>query len=62
MNHRSLNQVRLPTSKGLGPIVKIETFVPTPQLARDAIGLARRVARWSILRPKIPIWVNFGGP
>jgi hypothetical protein len=21
-----------------------------------------RVARWYILKPKIPIWVNFGGP
>jgi hypothetical protein len=21
-----------------------------------------RVARWFILRPKIPIWVHFGGP
>jgi hypothetical protein len=23
---------------------------------------ASRVARWYILKPKIPIWVNFGGP
>jgi hypothetical protein len=21
-----------------------------------------RVARWYIFKPKIPIWVNFGGP
>jgi thiol-disulfide isomerase/thioredoxin len=21
-----------------------------------------RVARWFILKPKVPIWVNFGGP
>jgi hypothetical protein len=21
-----------------------------------------RVARWFIFKPKIPIWVNFGGP
>jgi hypothetical protein len=21
-----------------------------------------RVARWLVFKPKIPIWVNFGGP
>jgi hypothetical protein len=21
-----------------------------------------RVARWFVFKPKIPIWVNFGGP
>jgi hypothetical protein len=25
-------------------------------------GLSHRVARWCIFKPKIPIWVNFGGP
>jgi hypothetical protein len=24
--------------------------------------LSSRVARWFIFKPKIPIWVNFGGP
>jgi hypothetical protein len=24
--------------------------------------VSRRVARWYISKPKIPIWVNFGGP
>jgi hypothetical protein len=26
------------------------------------IILPTRVARWYILKPKIPLWVNFGGP
>jgi hypothetical protein len=24
--------------------------------------LTSRVARWFVFKPKIPIWVNFGGP
>jgi hypothetical protein len=24
--------------------------------------IGARVARWYIFKPKIPIWVNFGGP
>jgi hypothetical protein len=24
-------------------------------------GLGTMVARWNIFKPKIPIWVNFGG-
>jgi hypothetical protein len=24
--------------------------------------LSSRVARWFVFKPKIPIWVNFGGP
>jgi hypothetical protein len=24
--------------------------------------LCSRVARWFIFKPKIPVWVNFGGP
>jgi hypothetical protein len=24
--------------------------------------LKTRVARWFVFKPKIPIWVNFGGP
>jgi hypothetical protein len=27
----------------------------------DVIALSSRVARWHIFKPKIPIWVNFGG-
>jgi hypothetical protein len=27
-----------------------------------AVWLRRRVARWLNFIPKIPIWVNFGGP
>jgi hypothetical protein len=27
-----------------------------------ASGFECRVARWFIFKPKIPIWVNFGGP
>jgi hypothetical protein len=26
------------------------------------IGIASRVARWFVFNPKIPFWVNFGGP
>jgi hypothetical protein len=29
---------------------------------RPHLSVARRVARWFLFRPKIPIWVNFGGP
>jgi hypothetical protein len=29
--------------------------------AKDMRGFSR-VARWILLRPQIPIWVNFGGP
>jgi hypothetical protein len=25
-------------------------------------GARTRVARWFIFKPKVPIWVNFGGP
>jgi hypothetical protein len=31
-----------------------------PCLAWDKVG--SRVARWYIFRPKIVIWINFGGP
>jgi hypothetical protein len=27
-----------------------------------AEAVANRVARWFVFKPKIPIWVNFGGP
>jgi hypothetical protein len=30
--------------------------------ARFSKGAQSRVARWYIFKPKIPIWVNFGGP
>jgi hypothetical protein len=26
------------------------------------VGVHGRVARWFVFKPKIPIWVNFGGP
>jgi hypothetical protein len=26
------------------------------------LGIPVRVARWYIFKPKIPIWINFGGP
>jgi hypothetical protein len=29
---------------------------------KDRLILQSRVARWFIFKPKIPIWVNFGGP
>jgi hypothetical protein len=28
----------------------------------EILGMMRRVARWFVLKTKIPIWVNFGGP
>jgi hypothetical protein len=28
----------------------------------DVDTLTSRVARWFVFKPKIPIWVNFGGP
>jgi hypothetical protein len=48
-------------------------FVPSDLLLKEEAGshyhLNRenwaaklRVARWYILKPKIPLWVNFGGP
>jgi hypothetical protein len=35
-----------------------------PLLSVLSIALQQwtRVARWFIFKPKIPIWVNFGGP
>jgi hypothetical protein len=27
-----------------------------------SLFLTVRVARWYIMKPKIPLWVNFGGP
>jgi hypothetical protein len=29
---------------------------------QKALRKVRRVARWFVFKPKIPIWVNFGGP
>jgi hypothetical protein len=28
----------------------------------EALACASRVARWFVFKPKILIWVNFGGP
>jgi hypothetical protein len=33
---------------------------PVPRLPN--LQLHTRVARWFVFEPKIPIWVNFGGP
>jgi hypothetical protein len=30
--------------------------------SQPKLWLSSRVARWHIFKPKIPIWVNFGGP
>jgi hypothetical protein len=26
------------------------------------MSVTGRVARWYLIKPKIPVWVNFGGP
>jgi hypothetical protein len=31
-------------------------------VATMAVPRGARVARWFVFKPKIPIWVNFGGP
>jgi hypothetical protein len=35
--------------------------MPVGRRQQEFYAMARRVARWHILNPKIPIWVNFGG-
>jgi hypothetical protein len=32
------------------------------KFSRHKAALECRVARWFLFKPKIPIWVNFGGP
>jgi hypothetical protein len=40
---------------------KEKTFFPLYFAAR-VFAFPNRVARWFHFKPKIPIWVNFGGP
>jgi hypothetical protein len=37
-------------------------FSPPPRPSESKQQSASRVARWHIFKPKIPLWVNFGGP
>jgi hypothetical protein len=37
-------------------------FFPIFCLSAFFLPLPNRVARWFVFNPKIPIWVNFGGP
>jgi hypothetical protein len=40
---------------------KIRAFFATISHTTD-VYQQPRVARWFVFKPKIPIWVNFGGP
>jgi hypothetical protein len=43
----------------------IYNFVIMNKASKETTYLRRvpsRVARWFLFKPKIPIWVNFGGP
>jgi hypothetical protein len=46
----SFRRKKLLFQKGLFYIIDIDA------------GVSHRVARWYIFKPKIPTWVNFGGP
>jgi hypothetical protein len=51
------------TVTGRGPVVVLllaEFCCQQKTLQNDSAEF--RVARWFIFEPKIPIWVNFGGP
>jgi hypothetical protein len=37
-------------------------WITTQKTAAAAAAQHVSVARWFIFKPKIPIWVNFGGP
>jgi hypothetical protein len=39
---------------------RIPTFLDS-SFSLDKIDVLNRVARWFVFKPKIPIWVNFGG-
>jgi hypothetical protein len=39
-----------------------KTLLPCIAVTFKFLSFSFRVARWYILRPKIVIWVNFGGP
>jgi hypothetical protein len=40
---------------------KVSNWSPNEELGGAEAGLQSRVARWYIFKPKIPIWVKFGG-
>jgi hypothetical protein len=44
--------------------LKFLTGMPIRQLPVRNLknGFVHRVAGWFVFKPKIPIWVNFGGP
>jgi hypothetical protein len=42
--------------------IKKRTFIAKIGNKTVRNGLGGRVARWYIFKPKVPIWVNFGGP
>jgi hypothetical protein len=45
-----------------GKSVQIGWMAKRQPSKQYALCIARRVARWYIFKPKISIWVNFGGP
>jgi hypothetical protein len=57
--------------RGIGPKNVFKNFCGTYKLHNlgeifyvfaNFFTIPIRVARWHIFKPKIPIWVNFGGP
>jgi hypothetical protein len=44
------------------PRVEMFTQSGHPDCCEEENGLKDRVARWFVLKPKIPIWEKFGGP
>jgi hypothetical protein len=44
------------------PREKYQPFIFEEYKKTFWILVLRKVARWNILKPKIQIWVNFGGP
>jgi hypothetical protein len=44
---------KLPTLTGFGEAAQVSIL---------RLAISARVIRWYIFKPKIPIWVNFGGP
>jgi hypothetical protein len=43
-------------------VVLVTPIFSPPPPSESQQQSASRVARWHIFKPKIPIWVNFGGP